>query len=52
MPNIIEIQKVKEKGSEINCISYEPGLSFHSLNTHLDDSDFLVGPENENKISM
>ena len=48
----IENQKQKEKRSEINFISYEPGPSFHGLNTHLDDSDFLVVPENKNKISM
>ena len=42
-------KRKKKKGSEI---SYEPEPSFHGLNTHLDDSYFLVGPENKNKISM
>lgn len=43
-----ESQKGKEKGrGETNFIFDEPGPSFHGLkdDTHLDVSDFLVGPE-------
>ncbi|CAA7015433.1 unnamed protein product [Microthlaspi erraticum] len=45
-----ESQKAKEKESETNFISNEPGPSFHGLNddTHLDVSDFLVDSEEIN----
>ena len=42
--------KKKEKESEIKFISYESKPSFHGLNTRLDVLDFLVDPENKNKI--